>query len=154
MMTPFWSVHHRQPEMQFSAPKAPTNLKPEIQADAVLECLEETHRLQRDSILHAQERQTKYAGGKEITFEVGYRVWLSTKHYRTTRHSKKVDNKRAGPYMISRNTTPKAYKFDLSMTMRNHNVFRASQLARYPPPVVDEQPSEPLPPIGNELGEE
>jgi hypothetical protein len=70
MMTPFWAVYHRHPKMQFKGPKAPANLKSEIQADAVLEGLEETHRLLRESIPHAQERQTTYAGGKEITCNV------------------------------------------------------------------------------------
>ena len=77
--------------MQFKAPKAPANLKSEIQVDDVLEGFEETHRLLRESILDAQELQTKYAGGEEITFEVGDRVWLSTKYFRTTRLSKKLD---------------------------------------------------------------
>jgi hypothetical protein len=91
MMAPFWAVYHRHPEMQFQPPKAPAILKSGIQGDALLIGLEETQRLLRESILDAQERQTKYAGGKEITLEVGDRVCLSTKHFCTTRPSKKLD---------------------------------------------------------------
>jgi hypothetical protein len=154
MMTPFWAVYHRHPEMQFKAPKAPANLKSEIQADAVLEGLEETHRLLRESILDAQERQTKYAGGKEITFEVGDRVWLSTKHFRTTRPSKKLDYKRAGPYTVSKIINQNAYKFDLPKTMQNHNLFHVSQLDRYTPPGIGQPPSEPLLTIVDQSGKE
>jgi hypothetical protein len=154
MMTPFWGVYHRHPEMQFKGPNAPANPKSEIQADAVLDGLEETHRLLRESILDSQERQTKYAGGKEITFEVGDRVWLSTKHFRTTRPSKKLDYKRAGPYTVSKIINQNAYKLDLPQTMRNHNVFHVSQLDRYTPPVVGQPPSEPLPTIVDKSGEE
>jgi len=42
-ITPFWAMYHRHPKMQLRAPKAPANLKSEIQTDALLEGLEETH---------------------------------------------------------------------------------------------------------------
>jgi hypothetical protein len=70
-MTPFWAVYHRNPQMQFKAPNAPADLKSEIEADAVLEGLEETHQILRENLLQAQQRQTKYASSKQITFEVG-----------------------------------------------------------------------------------
>jgi len=152
-MTPFWAVYHRHPEMQFKAPKAPANIKSEIQADAVLEGLDATHRLLWESILDAQERHTKYAGRMEITFEVGDRVWLSTKHFRTKRPSKKLDYMRAGPYMVSKIINQNAYKLDLPKTMRNHNIFQVSQLDRYTLPVIGPPPSAPLPTILDESGE-
>jgi len=77
MMTPFLAVYHRYPKMQFKALKAPANLKVVIQADAVLEGLDETHRLLQESILVAQEGQAKYADGQELTLEVGDRVSIS-----------------------------------------------------------------------------
>ena len=128
-MTLFWAMYHRNPEMQFQAPKA-SHLKSEIQADATLEGLAETHRTLCENILEAQMRQTKYAGGKEITFDIGDKVWLSTKHFHTTRPSKKLDYKRAGPYTVSKVISRNAYKLDLPKTMRNHNVFHVSQLDR------------------------
>jgi len=154
MMTPFWAVDPRHPEMKFKAPNPPANLKSEIQADAVLEGLEETHRLLQESILDAQERQTKYAAGKEITFEVGDRVWLSTKHFRTTRPFKKLDYKCAGPYTVRKIINQNAYKLDLPKTMQNHTVFHVSQLDRYTQPVGGQPPLQPLTTIVDELGEE
>jgi len=44
-MTPFWALYQRHPKMQFSTPNAPANLKSEIQADTVIEGLEETHQI-------------------------------------------------------------------------------------------------------------
>jgi hypothetical protein len=145
-MTPFWAVYHRNPEMQFKTPKA-SSLKSETEADVLLEGLEETHRVLRENLLQAKEKQTKYAGGKEITFEVGDRVWLSTRHFRTTRPSKKLDYKRAGPYTVSKTINKNAYKLDLPKTMRNHNVFHVSLLDRYTPPTIGQPPSEPHPVI-------
>jgi hypothetical protein len=72
-MTPFWAMYHRHPEMQFKAPKA-LHVKSEDQADATLEGLSETYRTLRENILKAQQRQTKYSSGKELTFNVGDKV--------------------------------------------------------------------------------
>jgi transposase InsO family protein len=44
-MTPFWAVYHPNPQMQFKTPNAPADRQSEIEADAVLEGLEDTHRI-------------------------------------------------------------------------------------------------------------
>jgi len=145
-MTPFWAVYHRHPEMKFKKPKA-TNLKTETQADVLPQGLEETHRVLRGNLLEAQGKQTKYAGGKEITFEVEDRVSLSTRHFRTNRPWKKLDYKRAGPYTVSKTINENAYKLDMPKTMLNHNVFHVSLLDRYTPPTIGQPSSEPHPVI-------
>jgi len=73
MMTPLWAVYHRHLEMQFQTLKA-SSLKSETEVDILLEGLEETHRVHQQNLFETQKQRTKYAGGKEITFEVGYRV--------------------------------------------------------------------------------
>jgi hypothetical protein len=141
--------------MQFKAPEPPaSHLKSEIQADAVLKGLEETHQVLRKNLLEAHKRQSKYAGGKEITFKVRDKVWLSTKHLRTTRPLKKLDYKRTGPYTVSRIINKNAYKFDLPNTIRNHNVFHTSLLHRYALPVAGQHPSEPQLTIVDDAGEQ
>jgi hypothetical protein len=115
---------------------ASSNLRSEIVADATVSGMKETHRLLQQSMLEAQVQQSKYAGGKDMTFEVGNNVWLSTRHFRTTRPLKKLDYKRTGPYTASKIINKNAYKADLPKTMRNHNVFHVSQLDHYTPPVV------------------
>jgi len=77
-MMPFWANYHYHPPMQFKLLKAPSNLRPEILADAMVPGMEETHQLLRESLLEAQIRQSIYAGGKDVTFEVGNKVWLTT----------------------------------------------------------------------------
>jgi len=61
--------------MQFKTPKA-TTLKSQTQADVLLEGQEETYCVFRGNCVEAHDKQMMYAGGKEITFEVGDRVWL------------------------------------------------------------------------------
>jgi hypothetical protein len=108
-ITTFRAMFHRNPEMQFKAPKA-SHLKSDIQADATLEGLAETHRTLRENILEAQQRQTNFAGTKDIMSDIRAKVWLSTKHFRTTRPSTKLDYKRAGPYTVSKVINRNAYK--------------------------------------------
>jgi len=110
----------------------------------MLEGLAETHRTLHENILEAQQRQTKYAGGKEITFDIRDKVWLSTKHFRPARPLKKLDYKRAGPYTMCKVINRNAYKLDLPKTIRNHNIFHVSQLDRYTPPVSGQPSNEPL----------
>jgi hypothetical protein len=72
-MTPFWAIYHYHLAMQFK----PSNMRSEILADSKVSGMEETHRLLRESLLEAQAWQSKYAGGKNVTFEVGKKVWLN-----------------------------------------------------------------------------
>jgi len=130
--------------MQFTAPKE-SHPKSEIQTDARPEGLAEAHRTLCENIPEAQQRQTNYAGRKEITFDIGDKVWLSTKHFRTTGPSKKLDYKRVGPYTVSKVINRNTYNFDLRKTMRDHNVFHMSQLDQYTPQVTGLPPNEPLP---------
>jgi len=67
-MTPFWANYHYHPVMQFKAPKQPSSLNSEIQADAFAAGLEETHETLRKTLQEAQANQTKYAAGKEVVF--------------------------------------------------------------------------------------
>jgi hypothetical protein len=89
-MTPFWANYHYHPVMQFKAPKQQPSLNSEIQADTFAAGLEETHQTLSKNLQEAQANQTKHAGGKEVDFEVRDRVWLSIRHFRTTRASKKL----------------------------------------------------------------
>jgi len=139
--------------MQFEAPKQPSSINSEIQADAFTAGLEETHQTLCQNLQEAQANQTKYAGGKEVVFEVGDKVWLSTRHFRTTRPSKKLDYKQTGPYTVSKVINKNAYKLDLPYTIRKHNVFHVSLLDRYTPPTAGQPPTEPQPTVVDDSDE-
>jgi len=115
--------------------------------------MEETHRILRENIIKAQEQQTKYAGGKEMTFAVGDKVWLSTRNLKSSRTSKRLDYKRTGPFTVSKIINKNAYKLHLPSTMRNFNVFNVSLLDHYTP-LVGRQPSSEPPPMIVEETEE
>jgi len=101
-MTPFWANYHYHPVVQFKAPNQPFSPNSEIQADSFAAGLEETHQTLQKNLQEAQANQTKYTGGKEVVFEVGDKVWLSTRHVGMTSLSKKLDYNRIGPYAASK----------------------------------------------------
>jgi hypothetical protein len=59
--------------MQFEPPKDPS-FRSQVQADLWMAGMEETHRILWENIIEAQERQTKYAAGKEMALAVGDQV--------------------------------------------------------------------------------
>jgi hypothetical protein len=152
-MTPFWGNYHYNPMMQFKPPKQHI-FRCQIQANTWVEGLEKTHRLLRENLEEAQSRQSKYAGGKDVNFKVGEKVWLSTRHFRTNRPSKKLDYKRTRPYAVWEVISKNAYKLDLPNTMRNHKVIHVSLLDRYTPPVGGHPVSEPYSVVVDDSAEE
>src|SRR4051794_9070216 len=99
-----------------------------------MEGLAKTHELLQKNLMEAQRRQSKYVGGKQITFEVRDLVWLSTQHMKTTRPAKKLDYMRVGHYRVSKVVNCTAYKLDLPKPIRRHNVFHVSLLDPYTTP--------------------
>jgi len=152
-MTPFWANYHYYPVMQFKPPKQPSSLNSDIQADTFAAGLEETHQTLRKNLQEAQANQTNHAGSEAVVVEVGDRVGLSTRHFWTTRPSKKLDYKRTGLYTVSKVINKTAYKLDLPYTIWRHNVFHVSSLDHYSPPTAGQPPSDPQPTVVNHSDE-
>jgi hypothetical protein len=90
-MTPFWVNYHYNPVMQCKAPQQLYRLILEIQADTFAVGWEETRQTLCKILQEAQANQTKYASGIEVVFDGADKVWFSTRHFRMTRPSKKLD---------------------------------------------------------------
>ena len=80
-------------------------------------------------------------------------MWLLPCNIKTTRPSKKSDNKRIGPFKISAKIGTSAYKLALPPSMAIHNTFHISLLEPYQYNQFPSQIKEPPPPIQIE-GEE
>ena len=80
---------------------------------------------------YAQEKQQENADRRRLpatSFQVGDKVWLKAKNIRTRRPSRKLDNKRHGPYEVKGKIGTHAYRLDLPNTMKIDNVFHVSLL--------------------------
>jgi hypothetical protein len=145
-VTPFFANYGYHPEMHIKPPKE-ARFRSERAADQRLSKLQAARNRLRESILEAQEPQTRYAGGKEMTFEVGDKVWLSAKYIQTVRPSKKLDYKELGPFKVTKVINRKAYRLELPYSMKVHNVFHVSLFDRYVGPVPGQPSSDPPPAI-------
>jgi hypothetical protein len=144
-MTAFWANYHYHSVLQFNAPKESSSLKLDIRTDTFAAGLEETHQTLRQHLQQDLARKPKYAGGKEGVFEVGDNVWLSTRHVRTTRPTKKIYYKRTEPDTVRKVINKNASKLDLPYMLRKDIVLHVMLLSRYTPvtdgqSVVEQQP--------------
>jgi len=78
--------------------------------------------------------------------KVGDQVWLENKNIHSNQPSKKLDNKRYGPFKISKNIGSGAFELELPEGWMIHNVFNKDLLTRCVEPKFQEQHKDPAPP--------
>lgn len=90
----------------------------------------------------------------ETRFTVGDHVWLLATNVKTRRPAKKLDDKKLGPFEVSKFISDYAYRLKLPPSMRIHNVFHARLLHPYKPDLKFQR-NQPQPPaVVTEDGEE
>ena len=96
-----------------------------------------------DRLLQAQQRMklTYDASHREVCFEVGDWVWLKLHPYRqlsiAKRSSNKLSPKYFGPFKVLDKIETVAYRLDLPVESRIHNVFHVSLLKKFKGTVPD-----------------
>jgi hypothetical protein len=97
--SPFYALYGYHPNMDNDIPQLAKNIP---LAEVRLQHLQRVQEDLQFYIATAQETQAKYYNKKvkEMHFEVGQQVWLDNKNIKTSRPSKKLDNKRIGPFII------------------------------------------------------
>jgi hypothetical protein len=87
-------------------------------------------------------------------FSVGDKVWLLLTNISSKRPSKKLDNRKGGPFTITEKISSHAYRLDLPKTMKVHDMFHINLLSRFkedkdfhrrqakPPPIITEEGEE------------
>jgi len=74
-------------------------------------------------------------GEKSREYVEGEKVWLSTKNLKTFRPSKKLDQKKLGPFVILEKIRQSSYRLQLPKSWnRIHPVFNEVLLSPYHPP--------------------
>ena len=90
-----------------------------------------------------QTQANKYR--KEVSYDVGDKVWLSSKNIYTTRPCKDLEDKQLGPYKITEKVGT-SYRLALPKSWRIHNVFHTQYLRKHannPLPGQEIQPPKP-----------
>jgi len=105
-----------------------------------------------EAALHqAAEDMTRYYDqqrGVALTYKVGDQVWVDAKDIRTDRPSRKLSDKRYGPFKVLKVVSPNAYQLDLPPSMKLHPVFHTVKLRPYCPDTIPGRlPPQRLPPV-------
>ena len=99
------------------------------------------------SIDIAQEQMKRYydrTKGVSRNYQVGEKVWLEGLNIKTYRPSKKLEDKRYGPFKIKKKVGKSAYLLDLPATWKAlHPVFNEAVLSPY---IEPQYPSQTIPP--------
>ena len=120
--------------------------KPHGPATDLATQLTELHASLRAELKYAQIRQAEYADGSRVPalkYELGDKVWLSSKHFRTQRSYRKLDHNFLGLYKILKPVGTHAYHLQLPRTIKRHPVVHVSKLE---PPSKDPLPGQQTPP--------
>jgi len=80
-------------------------------------------------------------------YKVGQKVWVETDNIDLKRPSKKLAERRIGPYEILEIISPNAIKLKLPRTVKLHPVMNVSQLRPYKEPRITGQEATPAPPV-------
>lgn len=103
------------------------------EAKALVTRLHDSWKHARERTTRSQERYAKQANKhrREVDFKVKDKVWVTTKHWKNERPSRKLANQMEGPYEILEQIGH-SFKLKLPDTMRVHPVFHAEKLRKDP----------------------
>ena len=154
-VTPFFANYGYEPRMTFDVDAlneqgATTRERVEFEkANTLARKMKDIWEWAGKQMAQSQERIKHYADKKRrpIEFNVGDRVYVSARNIHTKRPSKKLDDKWYGPFEVLKRMKS-AYRIKLPLSMRIHDVFHASLLAKDPSdPLPDQQYPEPSPEV-------
>ena len=90
----------------------------------ISEAMQSIWKYAQESLTKAQTSQSNQANKhrKEVSYDIGDKVWLSTKNISTDRPSKKLDHKMIGPFEKKKKKGI-SLELQLPQAMKIHNVF-------------------------------
>ena len=92
-------------------------------------------------------------GNASKTFLPGEKVWLEAVNIHSNRPSRKLDNRRYGPFEVVEKVGDRAYRMKLPESWAIHDIFHHSLLTRCHKPEFDSQ-RRPMPPPPDIINEE
>ena len=104
----------------------------------------------QSALTKAKEEMKRYAvfhQGEPPKYKVGDKVWLEMQHLKIARPSKKLLEKRIGPYPITEIKSSNAVKLGLPKTIRIRSVVNVSHVCPYKPSIIPKQSAPQPPPV-------
>ena len=151
-VSPFMATRGFNPRMSFDVVDLSAHTTRERilkrKAADISEEMEEIRKFVTENMKDAQEKQMNNANihRKDIKYEVGDLVWVSTKNIITNRPSKKLDHKMIGPYPIIK-VVGSSYQVQLPESVRIFDTFHPSLLRKASEDPLPGQINEPAPPV-------
>lgn len=134
-LSPFFINHGYHPQMSYGPDKTSyestrERLQSQNAADISAK-MDEILRFTKQHIEQARTQMSKQADRhrKDVDYDVGDMVFLSTKNIKTQRPCKKLDSKMIGPFKITAKVG-RALRLELPTTMKIHDVFHPSLLRK------------------------
>ena len=151
-MTPFFANKGFHPRMTFGPDDTKYETAQErvqaAKAEDITGTMDNILKLMRENAEKSQATMKRHADRhrREISYEVGDQVFLSSKNIITDRPSKKLEDKMLGPFPIVKKVGT-SYELQLPQTMKVHNVFHSNLLRKDPGNPLPGQIQEPPGPI-------
>lgn len=152
--TPYYLNHGCHPYVPGAAlnPTAVPAVDPDNLAHTVTAALAKA----KQHLESARERQQAYANKsrRHVEYEVGDSVYLSTENLKLPGPSRTLQERRIGPFTISKKLSPVNYKLDLPDEMQIHDTFHVKLLSPFvdSPDEFGERATKELPPVGYARG--
>jgi len=150
-MSPFYVNYGYHPRMEISILEpssytATRSLAPDYIKTLHAAQQKAKERIRREVVGYKEHADKRRKDGPKL--KIGDSVWLSSENIKTTRPTKKLAEKRLGPYTIIQVLSDKTYKLDLAGTLgKTHPVFDISLLEVVKPATISDRRHEPPPPV-------
>jgi hypothetical protein len=148
--TPFYTVYGQHPRIGTEVIKSSNSHSAEEFVSKLRQVREEA----KAALALSREEMQKYADrirGEAPEYQIGQRVWLDTTNLLINRPSRKLAEKRIGPYPIGKLIGRNAVELRLPRNIKIHPVVNVSRIHPYQEPLSGQTSSAP-PPI--QIGEE